>query len=33
MENNFKMVAKTFSVLRKIAKELQMLGAQDVEQE
>jgi putative N6-adenine-specific DNA methylase len=33
MENNFKMVAKTFFGFEEIlAKELQMLGAQDVEQ-
>ena len=33
MENNFKMVAKTFFGFEEIlAKELQMLGAQNVEQ-
>ena len=33
MENNFKMIAKTFFGFEEIlAKELQLLGAQDVEQ-
>jgi putative N6-adenine-specific DNA methylase len=33
MENNFKMVAKTFFGFEEILQKLQMLGAQDVEQE
>jgi putative N6-adenine-specific DNA methylase len=32
MENNFKMVAKPFGFEEILAKELQMLGTQDVEQ-